>query len=97
MSRIALIVRMTPHADKREAFIDLMRGHAENCLKLEEGCLYFDVGVDRADERVVILYEVYRDQQALDDHAASAHLARTREHYGDMLAERERVEVGVLG
>ena len=97
MSRIALIVRMTPHPDKRDAFVELMRGHAEKCLTLEEGCLYFDVGVDRADERVVILYEVYRDQQALDDHAASAHLAETRESYGDMLADRERVEVGVFG
>ena len=97
MSRIALVVRMEPHPEHRDAFIALMRKHAENCLKVEDGCLYFDVGVDRADAGIVVLYEVYRDQAALDSHAASAHLAQTRESYGTMLKGRQRVEVSVFG
>ena len=97
MSRIALVVRMEPHPEHRDAFIALMRKHAENCLKVEDGCLYFDVGVDRADAGIVVLYEVYRDQAALDSHAASAHLAKTRESYATMLKGRQRVEVSVFG
>ena len=97
MSRIALVVRMEPHPEHRDAFIALMRKHAENCLKIEDGCLYFDVGVDRADAGIVVLYEVYRDQAALDSHAASVHLAKTRESYGTMLKGRQRAEVSVFG
>ena len=97
MSRIALVVRMEPHPEHRDAFIALMRKHAENCLKIEDGCLYFDVGVDRADAGIVVLYEVYRDQAALVSHAASAHLAKTRESYGTMLKGRQRAEVSVFG
>ena len=97
MSRIALVVQMEPHPEHRDAFIAIMRKHAENCLKIEEGCLYFDVGVDRANPGKVVLYEVYRDQAALDSHAASAHLAKTRENYAKMLKGRQRLEVGVFG
>lgn len=97
MNRIALVVRMEPHPEHRDAFIALMRKHAENCLEIEDGCLYFDVGVDRTDSGIVVLYEVYRDQAALDSHAASAHLAKTRESYGTMLKGRQRAEVSVFG
>ena len=97
MSRIALVVQMEPHPEHRDAFIAMMRKHAESCLKVEAGCLYFDVGVDRENPNKVALYEVYRDQAALESHAASAHLAKTRENYPTMLKGRQRIEVSVFG
>ena len=96
MSRIALVVHVTVKPEHREAYLDIMRAHAANCLKIEEGCLYFDVGADRADENRIVLYEVYRDQAALDSHAASAHLAKTQASYQGMLVDRKRIEFDVF-
>ena len=97
MSRIALVVQLEPHPEHHDALVAIMRKHAANCVKVEDGCLYFDVGVDRADPNKVVLYEVYRDQAALDSHAASAHLAKTRESYAGMIKARQRLEVSVFG
>lgn len=96
MSKIALVVEMDVKPEHRERFIEIMRGHAENCLRIEEGCLYFDVAVSRDDPNRIVLYEVYRDQAALDSHAASAHLAQTRENYGTMLRDRRRTVVEIF-
>ena len=96
MNKIALVVEMQVRPERREAFIEIMRGHAMNCLTLEDGCLHFDVAVKRDDPNCLVLYEVYRDQAALDAHAASAHLAETQKHYPAMLNDRRRVEVEVF-
>jgi autoinducer 2-degrading protein len=95
MNRIALVVEMDVKPECRDQFIEIMRKHAENCLKIEEGCVYFDVAVSREDANKIVLYEVYRDQAALDAHAASDHLAETRENYAAMLSGRRRTEVEV--
>lgn len=42
----------------------------------EPGCIRYDLHVDRADTSVLIVYEIWRDQQALDEHASSAHFQR---------------------
>lgn len=41
--------------------------------KQEPGCIRYDLHVDRADSTVLIVYEIWRDQTALDEHAASGH------------------------
>lgn len=96
MSRVALVVQMDMKPERRDDFIAIMRRHAENCLAVEDGCLYFDVAVSRDDENQLVLYEVYRDQAAWDIHANSAHLAATRESYHGMLSGRDRVVVDIF-
>ncbi|RJX83380.1 putative quinol monooxygenase [Pseudomonas sp. LS-2] len=39
----------------------------------ESGCVRYDLHVDREDPSVLIVYEIWRDDEALDDHASSAH------------------------
>jgi autoinducer 2-degrading protein len=96
MSRVALVVQMDMKPEHRDEFIAIMRKHAENCLAVEEGCVYFDVALSRDHDNRLVLYEVYRDQAAWDDHAASPHLAKTRESYEGMLAGRERMVVDIF-
>lgn len=96
MSRVALVVQIDVKPEHRDDYIAIMRKHAENCLAVEEGCVYFDVSLSRNHDDRVVLYEVYRDQAALDEHAASAHLAKTRESYEGMLEDRERIVVDIF-
>lgn len=42
-------------------------------VRTEPGCVTFDVNRDIEDDHAFVLYEVYRDQAALDAHVASEH------------------------
>ncbi|MEX2654583.1 MAG: antibiotic biosynthesis monooxygenase family protein [Acidimicrobiia bacterium] len=45
-------------------------------VRTEPGCLTFVVNRDISDDHAFVLYEVYRDQAALDAHVASEHFAK---------------------
>ena len=55
------------------AFMPLMQTQARTSLAREPGCHRFDVCVDETDANRVVLYEIYEDRAAFDDHLASAH------------------------
>lgn len=88
MSKIALVVEFQVKPEKRQAFEALMRQHSAGTLQDEEGCLQFDVLVPKKDDGRVLLYEVYRDDAALQEHMNSARLAKTRGSYDDMIDGR---------
>ena len=91
MSKLALVAEFEAKPEHREAFAKLMREHARAALDHEPGCLQFDVTVGREDPNQVILYEVYRDDQALDEHMKSPHLAATRGSYAHMITSKRVV------
>ncbi|WP_271409282.1 putative quinol monooxygenase [Pseudomonas sp. Q1-7] len=39
----------------------------------EPGCVRYDLHVDREDPSVLIVYEIWRDEDALNEHASSPH------------------------
>lgn len=73
------------------AFTKQFKKHAANCVRIEPGCLAFEVCADKKDPTKVLLYEVYVDQAALDDHVASKHLAKHLAIVGPMLDGRSRL------
>jgi (4S)-4-hydroxy-5-phosphonooxypentane-2,3-dione isomerase len=54
-------------------FRDLISVNAEASLERERGCRRFDVLVDPKEPRRFVLYEIYDDEAAFDEHLASAH------------------------
>ena len=66
-------VTFTLHDGAAEAFMPLMKAQAENSVRLEEGCHYFDVVHQDDDPNTVFLYEVYSDRAAFDLHLNSNH------------------------
>lgn len=46
--------------------------------RLEDGCINYDFAVDIADPTRLIVFERWRDQEALDGHVRSPHLAAWR-------------------
>jgi quinol monooxygenase YgiN len=88
MSRLMLVVEFEVKPERRQQFIDLMRGHAQRS-RSEDGCAQFDVLVPGNDERHVLLVEGWRDAAALDVHSKGPMLAQTRETYKDWIVDRK--------
>ncbi len=71
-----------------EEFLPLMVRNAEDSLQREEGCHRFDVMTVENDPDQIVLYEIYQDEAAFNEHcraehfmhfdAASAHLVREK-------------------
>ena len=88
MAKVALVVEFDIKPEHREAFEEVIRGHAQRTLDAEEGCLQFDVLIPQKDANKVFLFECYRDDDAFKTHGASPILAKTRETYKDMINDR---------
>ena len=74
-------VRVKPeHVGK---FLDAARENAEHSARDEPGCLRFDVLQDNEDPNKIHLYEVYKDQAALDYHRQAPHFTKWRETVKD--------------
>jgi quinol monooxygenase YgiN len=56
----------------------------------EKGCRRFDVCVDPNDRTKVLLYEVYADGQAFEEHQQTAHFKKYLAEAVPLLASRER-------
>lgn len=93
MSAIAIIVEFDVKPECRDAFERIIRALAKDTLKDEDGCERFDVLIPQEDIGKIMLYERYRDAEALAAHNGSPRLPRVREEYKDLITDK-RVIVG---
>jgi quinol monooxygenase YgiN len=84
----AVVVDFLVHPERVDEFRSAMLKQAKDSLDLEEGCLQFDVFTDSASPETFVLYELYRDEQAFEEHLASKHLADFSARVGPMVKER---------
>ena len=80
---IALVVTIKIKAAHKEAFMASMMDDARGSNNDEPGCLRFDVLQDIEDPNKIHLYEVYKDQAAVDAHRAAPHYTKWRETVQD--------------
>ena len=90
----AYYVEIAVDPTQREDFDQRMLQHAKGTLDEEEGCLAFDVYVDRTDPNRYALYELYADQAALDLHRTSVRLGTFRKATDPMIRKRRIWSVG---
>jgi autoinducer 2-degrading protein len=83
---IALIVTINMKPEHREAFMKSMLGDARGSNNDEPGCLRFDVLQDSEDPNRIHLYEVYRDEEALEAHRNAPHFIKWRNEVKDWFA-----------
>ena len=76
---IALLVTIQIQPEHREAFMESMLDDARGSNNDEPGCLRFDVLQDSEDPNKIHLYEVYKDQAAVDAHRQAPHFTKWRE------------------
>ncbi|WP_114571442.1 putative quinol monooxygenase [Exiguobacterium flavidum] len=86
MSKIVVQAVLT--AKDGQAVQAILAEVREETLK-EEGCLLYQLHRSLEDDKVFMLYEVYRDAAALDLHVASEHYANYRERIAPLLADRQ--------
>lgn len=72
----ALIVTIKVKAEGRERFLAAIEDDAICSERDEPGCLRFNVLQDESDPNRIYLYEIYRDQAALEAHRKTPHFAR---------------------
>ena len=71
MSAVAVTVEYDVKPECREALERVVRAHAEGTLADEDGRERFDVLIPREDIGKMMVYEVYRDAEALAVHNRS--------------------------
>ncbi len=76
---LSLIVRLDVLPERLEEFVEAIAANAAATHRDEPGCLRFDVCRSHADPHHFVLYEVYRDEDALEAHRAAPHFAVWRE------------------
>jgi autoinducer 2-degrading protein len=91
MSAIALVVEVRLHPGRRDAFLARLRQHREKVLANEPGCLGFDILLVEDDADALVLYELYRDDDALAAHDAAPYFQAYREDTAAMIAARRRI------
>lgn len=69
----AIIVEFKLKEGVRPEFRRLIDANADASVRKEPGCLQFDVLEPEGEEDRVILYEIYRDRAAFDEHVKSEH------------------------
>ena len=67
MSRIAIIVEYEAKPEFRAVLEDIVRRNAAETLD-EAGCLRMEVLIPRGAADTIVLNELWRDQQAIEDH-----------------------------
>ena len=90
MAHTALIVHLDIRPESFSEFLDLSRAHGANSQQTESGCLRFDVMKSVEEENHVVLVEVYENDEALESHWISEHMAKYLEQVDDMIVERQR-------
>ena len=80
---IALVVTIKIKAAHKEAFMASMMADARGSNDDEPGCLRFDVLQDTEDPNKIHLYEVYKDEAALEAHRQAPHYTKWRETVAD--------------
>jgi autoinducer 2-degrading protein len=84
--RSALVVKIRVKPEYRAQFLEQMVADGVGSEKNEPGCLMFNIVRDNADPNVLHLFEVYRDDEAVEDHKKTPHFLKWLETTKDWLA-----------
>jgi quinol monooxygenase YgiN len=76
MGLSALVVKIHMKAKFREQFIKEMWADAIGSEKNEPGCLMFNIVNDKADPNILYLFEVYKDDKAVEIHKKMPHFVK---------------------
>src|SRR5262245_21072209 len=88
MAKFAIIATIEVAPGRRAAeLVPALMAHRQRCLKEEPGTLQFEVLLPNEDETKVLLYELYRDAGAFEEHRNATSIARFREETSGMIAK----------
>ena len=83
-----ILVEIVVKPEHRDAFKAEALRHATTTKDQEPGCVQFDVSADKTEPGLFYFYEVYADDDALEEHRNSPSLARYRDTSKDWTVSR---------
>ncbi len=84
----AVLVKFEVKLGSENTFKPLMLKQAENSLKLEPECHYFDVSQDDDSPNFFYLYELYTSRAAFNEHLESNHFLSFIDAVSDILLDK---------
>lgn len=88
MNYFIIIVEFEIKPEKTREFLPLIEENALKSLKNETGCLVFDVLTDKNKPNTFVLYEIYSDENAFNNHVISKHFLDFDTATADMIARK---------
>lgn len=85
MEKKTIVARVEVLPGKEQAFINQAEALIQG-TRAEEGNISYNLYQNPSDQKSFIFYEEYKNQQAMDAHAASAHFQVFAKAIGEMLA-----------
>ncbi len=89
MAKTGLVVKLGIKPGHMQTFLEIALAHGATSLAREPGCERFDVLRPLEGDDTVLLYEVYRDEAALQSHWDSEHMAAYRERTRELVVTRD--------
>ncbi|MCP4621174.1 MAG: antibiotic biosynthesis monooxygenase [Bradyrhizobium sp.] len=97
MPKLAIVATIEVPPGRRDEFLPLLMAHGTRSLNDEPGTLQFDVMAPRDDETKVMLYEVYRDDAAFEEHFNGASIAKLRKDAAGLIVNISAVRGTPVG
>ncbi len=88
MADYVVIVDFRLKPDTHAAFRRLVDANAIASVRSEPGCRRFDVLEPKGESGRIVLYEIYSDRAAFDDHLKTEHFADFDAAAADLVAQR---------
>ena len=85
MSKLVIMGTVEVASGKRDRVASLLMAHRARCLVDEPGTLNFELALPREDQQKILIYEVYKDDDAFELHRKSPSIAQLREEAAGMI------------
>ena len=92
MSGYVITVDFNLHPGALKQFLPMIVENASRSRSVEPGCERFDVLVPKDSTDRVLLYEIYRDKAAFNEHLKAAHFLEFSRVAGSLVKDRKIVE-----
>ena len=91
-----IIVKVELKPGTRAQFLPAMLDNARASVSEEPGCMVFDVLEAREERDTFYLYEIYSDQDALQEHKQTPHYQSTRAVINELIEKQSVIRADVL-
>jgi (4S)-4-hydroxy-5-phosphonooxypentane-2,3-dione isomerase len=85
MPKLAIIATIEVAPRSRDQLVPFLMAHRDRWLRDEPGTLQFEVLIPREDPDKVMIYEVYADDAAFEDHYNGPSIRQVRQEASGML------------
>ncbi len=96
MSRFAIIVEFTLHEDAAPKFMPQILANAQASLDREPGCERFDVLHIAKNPNEIVLYEIYRNKAAFEEHLKTRHFIEFNSATASLIKNKKIVELAYV-